>query len=57
MERGPNESCKQAAQAVISGQRSGDWLFFMTQYYADSFGITGYTVIGDHVFFYKWGAN
>lgn len=57
MQRGPNDSCKQAAQAVINGSRSGDWLFFMTQYYADSFGITGYTVIGDHVFFKKWGAN
>lgn len=55
--RGPNESCKQAAQAVINGQRSGDWLFFMTPDWADHFGITGYTVIGDHAFFYKWGAN
>ncbi|MCR5639793.1 MAG: cell wall hydrolase [Lachnospiraceae bacterium] len=57
LERGPNDSCKQAAQAVISGQRSGDWLFFMTPDWADHFGITGYTVIGDHAFFYKWGAN
>jgi spore germination cell wall hydrolase CwlJ-like protein len=55
--RGPNESCKAAAQAVINGQRSGDWLFFMTPAWADHFGITGYTVIGDHAFFYKWGAN
>ena len=57
MLRGPNESCKAAAQAVINGQRSGDWLFFMTPNWADHFGITGYTVIGDHAFFYKWGAN
>jgi len=57
MQRGPNESCKAAAQAVINGQRSGDWLFFMTPDWADHFGITGYTVIGDHAFFYQWGAN
>lgn len=57
MERGPNESCMNAARQVVRGYRSGDWLFFMTKYWADHFGITGYTVIRDHVFFYKWGAN
>ena len=57
VERGPNESCMSVAQAAINGARNGDWLFFMTQYWADHFGITGYTPIGDHVFFYKWGAN
>ena len=57
LERGPNATCLQVASQVVAGTRNGDWLFFMTQYYADYFGITGYTVIGDHVFFYKWGAN
>ncbi len=57
MALGADESCLKAAKAVIAGQRNGDWLFFMTQYYADKFGITGYTVIGNHVFFKIWGAN
>ncbi len=57
MARGISESCLKAANAVLSGTRNGDWLFFMTQYYADKFGITGYTVIGNHVFFKIWGAN
>ena len=57
MARGISESCLKAADAVLSGTRNGDWLFFMTQYYADKFGITGYTVIGNHVFFKIWGAN
>jgi peptidoglycan hydrolase CwlO-like protein len=57
LERGPNDSCLQAAQEVLSGYRSGDWLFFMTQYWADYYGITGYSMIGNHAFFTKWGAN
>ena len=57
MALGADESCLKAAKAVIAGQRNGDWLFFMTKYYADKFGITGYTVIGNHVFFKIWGAN
>ncbi len=57
IKRGPAEQCIQIAQAAIDGERVGDWLFFMTVPSADSFGITGYEVIGDHAFFYKWGAN
>ncbi|MCR5098004.1 MAG: cell wall hydrolase [Lachnospiraceae bacterium] len=57
IQRGPNEQCIQIAQAAIDGERVGDWLFFMTVPSADSFGITGYEVIGDHAFFYKWGDN
>ena len=54
---GANESCLKAARAAIAGQRNGNWLFFMTKYYADKFGITGYTMIGNHAFFRVWGAN
>lgn len=57
VERGPNETCMAVAQAAIDGARNGNWLFFMTQPWADHFGITGYVPIADHVFFYKWGAN
>ncbi len=57
IKRGPNEQCIEIAQKAIDGERVGDWLFFMTVPSADSFGITGYEVIGDHAFFYKWGAN
>lgn len=57
LERGPNESCTNAARQVLNGYRSGDWLFFMTQVWADHFGITGYTMIGNHAFFTRWGAN
>lgn len=57
LERGPNASCTNAARQVLNGYRSGDWLFFMTQYWADYYGITGYTMIGAHAFFYRWGAN
>ena len=54
---GADESCMKAAKAAIAGQRNGNWLFFMTKYYADKFGITGYTMIGNHAFFRVWGAN
>ena len=57
MAKGPNDTCKSIAQEVINGKRNGNWLFFMTKAYADKFGITGYTQIGDHVFFLIWGAN
>lgn len=57
LQRGPNASCIQAATEVLNGARSGEWLFFMTQYWADYYGITGYTMIGAHAFFTKWGAN
>ena len=57
MAKGPNETCLSVANEVIAGKRNGNWLFFMTKPYADKFGITGYTQIGDHVFFLIWGAN
>ncbi len=57
LERGPNETCIQAARQVLGGYRSGNWLFFMTKYWADYYGITGYTMIGNHAFFLRWGAN
>ncbi len=57
IEKGPSDVCMEVAQAAIDGERVGDWLFFMTVEYADYYGITGYDVIGDHAFFYKWGAN
>ena len=52
--RGPNSTCLQAAQEVLDGARVGDYLFFMTQYYADYYGISEYTMIGNHAFFYRW---
>ena len=54
VKKGPNASCMKAAEAVIGGTRSGDWLFFMTKAAADRYGIAEYQQIGDHVFFYKW---
>ncbi len=54
---GPSDTCLQAAQEVLNGTRIGNWFFFMTQACADGYGITGYTMIGNHAFFYKWGAN
>ena len=57
LERGPNESCTNAAKQVLNGYRSGDWLFFMTKKWADYYGITGYSMIGNHAFFRNWGAN
>lgn len=57
LEKGPNDTCKQAAKQVLDGHRSGDWLFFMTQYWADYYGITGYVMIGNHAFFRVWGDN
>ncbi len=51
---GPNSSCINAAQEVLNGARIGDYLFFMTKYYADYYGISDYTMIGNHAFFYKW---
>ncbi len=57
IEAGPNETCMEIARAVCSGSRNGNWLFFMTPKWAEYYGITGYTTIGGHAFFYKWGAN
>lgn len=54
---GPNSTCVQAAQEVLSGARVGDYLFFMTKYYADYYGISEYTMIGNHAFFYRWITN
>ncbi len=51
---GPNSTCISAAQEVLGGARVGDYLFFMTKYYADYYGISDYTMIGNHAFFYKW---
>ncbi len=51
---GPNSTCVSAAQEVLNGARVGDYLFFMTKYYADYYGIREYTMIGNHAFFYKW---
>jgi len=51
---GPNSTCLQAAQEVLGGARVGDYLFFMTQKWADYYGISEYTMIGRHAFFYRW---
>lgn len=57
IESGPNATCIEIARAVCNGSRNGNWLFFMTPKWANHYGITGYTTIGGHAFFYKWGAN
>ncbi|MCR5403725.1 MAG: cell wall hydrolase [Butyrivibrio sp.] len=54
MSNGANSTCVQAAQEVLDGARVGDYLFFMTKYYADYYGIAEYTMIGNHAFFYNW---
>ncbi|MCR5357334.1 MAG: cell wall hydrolase [Lachnospiraceae bacterium] len=54
MAAGANSTCVKAAQEVIGGARVGDYLFFMTKYYADYYGISEYTMIGNHAFFYRW---
>ncbi len=51
---GPNSTCIRAAQEVLDGARIGDYLFFMTQYWADYYRIVSYTMIGNHAFFYRW---
>ena len=51
---GPNSTCVSAAQEVLNGARVGDYLFFMTKYYADYYRIADYTMIGNHAFFYRW---
>lgn len=52
--RGPNSTCIKAAKEVLGGTRVGDYLFFMTRYYADYYGISEYEMIGNHAFFYRW---
>ncbi|MBR5116148.1 MAG: cell wall hydrolase, partial [Lachnospiraceae bacterium] len=52
--RGPNSTCLRAAKEVLGGARVGDYLFFMTKYYADYYRISEYTMIGNHAFFYRW---
>ena len=54
MSVGPNSTCIRAAQEVLNGARIGDYLFFMTQYWADYYRIKNYTMIGNHAFFYRW---
>ncbi len=54
VERGPNSTCVRAAQEVLGGARVGDYLFFMTKYWADYYRIKTYTMIGNHAFFYRW---
>ena len=54
MQRGPNATCVQAAREVLNGKRIGDYLFFMTRYWADHYGIAEYQMIGNHAFFYRW---
>lgn len=51
---GPNSTCIRAAQEVLGGARIGDYLFFMTQKWADYYRISDYTMIGNHAFFYRW---
>ena len=51
---GPNSTCIRAAQEVLAGARIGDYLFFMTQYWADYYRIKNYVMIGNHAFFYRW---
>ena len=52
--RGPNSTCMRAAREVLAGARIGDYLFFMTQYWADYYRLKSYTMIGNHAFFYVW---
>jgi peptidoglycan hydrolase CwlO-like protein len=54
IEHGPNSTCIRAAQEVLGGARIGDYLFFMTKYWADYYRISSYTMIGNHAFFYRW---
>ncbi len=54
IQKGPNSTCVKAAQEVLNGARVGDYLFFMTKYYADYYRIIEYTMIGNHAFFYQW---
>lgn len=54
MSRGPNSTCRQAAEEVLAGARVGDYLFFMTKKWADHYRILDYTMIGNHAFFYRW---
>lgn len=51
---GPNSTCVNAAREVLGGARVGDYLFFMTKYWADYYRISEYNMIGNHAFFYRW---
>ncbi|MCR4806507.1 MAG: cell wall hydrolase [Lachnospiraceae bacterium] len=52
--QGANSTCVKAAQEVLGGARVGDYLFFMTQKWADYYRIAEYDMIGNHAFFYRW---
>ncbi|MCR5602573.1 MAG: cell wall hydrolase [Lachnospiraceae bacterium] len=52
--QGANSTCIKAAQEVLGGARVGDYLFFMTQKWADYYRIAEYEMIGNHAFFYRW---
>ena len=52
--QGANSTCVKAAQEVLGGARVGDYLFFMTQKWADYYRIAEYEMIGNHAFFYRW---
>lgn len=55
--RGAQSSCIQAAKEVLAGARIGEYLFFMTKYYVDYYGITEYTMIDHQAFFCRWVTN
>lgn len=52
---GPDSTCIEIARSVIGGARNGTWLFFMTPYWANYYGISNYETIGGHAFFWRWG--
>lgn len=54
MDRGPSSSSVMAAREAVNGARVGDYLFFMTQKWADYYRIDGYVMIGAHAFFKRW---
>lgn len=51
---GPNEDCMEAARRVVAGERTGDWLFFMTVKAAERLRIAHYELVCGCAFFYKW---
>ncbi len=51
---GPNAECMEAARRVVAGERTGDWLFFMTVKAAERLRIANYELVCGCAFFYKW---